>query len=120
MFVVASFSVTGVQHVQFCLNHFSSSVYVGTPTGNDWCETQTNGSLNIVCPSWTDWFHGGLQFQIEHHLFPRLPRRNLRKIAPLSRHSARSTTCLTQVCHSTRPMNSPSGHCARQRCRLAI
>ncbi|KAM1177042.1 hypothetical protein ACFX13_016860 [Malus domestica] len=69
----------------FCLNHFSSSVYVGTPTGNDWCETQTNGSLKIVCPSWMDWFHGGLQFQIEHHLFPRLPlpRGNLRKIAPL-------------------------------------
>lgn len=29
-----------------------------------------------------DWFHGGLQFQIEHHLFPRVPRRNLRRIAP--------------------------------------
>lgn len=27
-----------------------------------------------------DWFHGGLQFQIEHHLFPRLPRHNLRKV----------------------------------------
>lgn len=25
-----------------------------------------------------DWFHGGLQFQVEHHLFPRLPRHNLR------------------------------------------
>ncbi len=24
-------------------------------------------------------FHGGLQFQIEHHLFPRLPRANFRK-----------------------------------------
>ncbi|XP_004291044.1 PREDICTED: delta(8)-fatty-acid desaturase 1-like [Fragaria vesca subsp. vesca] len=83
LFVVASFSITGVQHVQFCLNHFSSSVYVGTPVGNDWCEKQTNGSLDIVCPSWMDWFHGGLQFQIEHHLFPRLPRGYLRKIAPL-------------------------------------
>ncbi|KAM1012833.1 hypothetical protein ACFX2C_043035 [Malus domestica] len=83
MFVVASFSVTGIQHVQFCLNHFSSSVYVGTPAGNDWCENQTNGSLNIVCHPWMDWFHGGLQFQIEHHLFPRLPRGNLRKVASL-------------------------------------
>ena len=30
-----------------------------------------------------DWMHGGLQFQIEHHLFPRLPRHNLRKVKPV-------------------------------------
>ncbi|XP_065871087.1 acyl-lipid (9-3)-desaturase-like [Euphorbia lathyris] len=41
----------------------------------------TMGTLNINCSTWMDWFHGGLQFQIEHHLFPRLPRRNLRKIS---------------------------------------
>ncbi|KAL5559441.1 hypothetical protein UlMin_035652 [Ulmus minor] len=82
MFVIASFSVTGIQHVQFTLNHFSSNVYVGPPCGNDWFEKQTKGSLNIVCASWMDWFHGGLQFQIEHHLFPRLPRSQLRKVSP--------------------------------------
>ncbi|KAJ1704490.1 hypothetical protein LUZ63_004269 [Rhynchospora breviuscula] len=32
-FVVASFNVTGIQHVQFCLNHFSSQVYLGAPGG---------------------------------------------------------------------------------------
>ncbi|KAK8969837.1 Delta(8)-fatty-acid desaturase [Platanthera guangdongensis] len=83
MFVIASFVVTGIQHVQFCLNHFSSTVYVGNPKGNDWFEKQTMGTLNISCPPWMDWFHGGLQFQVEHHLFPRLPRCHLRRIAPL-------------------------------------
>ena len=29
-----------------------------------------------------DWVHIGLQFQIEHHLFPRLPRHNLRPLDP--------------------------------------
>ncbi|MCL7046171.1 hypothetical protein MKW94_003478 [Papaver nudicaule] len=82
MFVIASFSVTGIQHVQFCLNHFSSSIYMGPPSGNDWFEKQTTGSLDITCPSWMDWFHGGLQYQVEHHLFPRLPRCHLRKISP--------------------------------------
>ncbi|OVA01872.1 Cytochrome b5-like heme/steroid binding domain [Macleaya cordata] len=82
MFVISSFAVTGIQHVQFCLNHFSSSIYVGPPTGNDWFEKQTKGSLDITCPSWMDWFHGGLQYQIEHHLFPRLPRCHLRKVSP--------------------------------------
>ncbi|KAI4316520.1 hypothetical protein L6164_024499 [Bauhinia variegata] len=83
LFVVASFSVTGIQHVQFCLNHFSSSVFVGPPSSNDWVEKQTSGTLDVKCPAWMDWFHGGLQFQVEHHLFPRLPRCHLRKISPL-------------------------------------
>jgi delta8-fatty-acid desaturase len=83
LFVIASFSVTGIQHVQFTLNHFSASVYVGPPTAHDWFEKQASGTLDVKCSSWMDWFHGGLQFQVEHHLFPRLPRCNLRKISPL-------------------------------------
>ncbi|WCJ29606.1 Fatty acid/sphingolipid desaturase [Euphorbia peplus] len=82
MFVIANFSVTGIQQVQFCLSHFSSQVYLGPPSGNDWFEKQTIGTLNIKCSSWMDWFHGGLQFQIEHHLFPKLPRCHLRRVSP--------------------------------------
>lgn len=33
---------------------------------------------NVSCPVWMDWFHGGLQYQIEHHLYPDLPRHHLR------------------------------------------
>ncbi|KAL5769051.1 hypothetical protein ACOSQ2_015834 [Xanthoceras sorbifolium] len=83
MFVVASFSVTGIQQVQFALNHFSSSFYVGPPCANDWFKKQTEGTLNIMNSAWMDWFYGGLNFQIEHHLFPRLPRYHLRRISPL-------------------------------------
>ncbi|GAA0144519.1 oxidoreductase [Lithospermum erythrorhizon] len=83
MFIVASHSVTGIQQLMFSFNHFSSNVYVGKPGGNDWFEKQTSGSLDISCPSWMDWFHGGTQFQIEHHLFPRLPRYHLRRVSPL-------------------------------------
>ncbi|XP_057416310.1 delta(8)-fatty-acid desaturase 2-like [Lotus japonicus] len=83
MFVLASFVVCSVQHLQFCLNHFAANVYVGPPKGNDWFQKQTSGTLDISCSSWMDWFFGGLQFQLEHHLFPRLPRAQLRKISPL-------------------------------------
>ncbi|XP_021748030.1 delta(8)-fatty-acid desaturase-like [Chenopodium quinoa] len=83
MFVLASFVVTAFQHIQFTLNHFSANVYVGQPHGNDWFEKQTFGSIDIACASWMDWLFGGLQFQLEHHLFPRLPRCNLRKVAPV-------------------------------------
>jgi len=34
--------------------------------------------MNVKTHPWFDWVHIGLQFQIEHHLFPRLPRHNLR------------------------------------------
>lgn len=85
MFVLASFTVTSIQHIQFCLNHFSAHVYMGKPTGNDWFEKQTYGTIDISCSPWMDWFHGGLQFQIEHHLFPRLPRCQLRRVSPLVR-----------------------------------
>ncbi|GAB4861663.1 DNA replication regulator sld2 [Ancistrocladus abbreviatus] len=85
LFLLASFSVTSLQHVQFCLNHFSANVYIGKPHGNDWFEKQTSGSIDISCSSWMDWIFGGLQFQLEHHLFPRLPRCHLRKVAPIVR-----------------------------------
>ncbi|KAH9623432.1 hypothetical protein KSS87_003386 [Heliosperma pusillum] len=82
-FVVISLGITGVQHFQFSLNHLSCDVYTGPLSGDDWFQKQTIGSLDIECPSWMDWFHGGLQFQIEHHLFPRMPRCHLRKISSL-------------------------------------
>ncbi|XP_002511936.2 delta(8)-fatty-acid desaturase 2 [Ricinus communis] len=85
IFVLTSFAVTSLQHVQFCLNHFSADVYLGPPNGNDWFEKQAGGTLDISCSSWMDWVYGGLQFQLEHHLFPRLPRCQLRRVSPLVR-----------------------------------
>jgi delta8-fatty-acid desaturase len=32
-----------------------------------------------------DWLWGGLNYQIEHHLFPTMPRHNLSKVVPLVR-----------------------------------
>ncbi|KAL6513611.1 Delta 8 Fatty Acid Desaturase [Orobanche gracilis] len=78
-----NFTVCSIQHIQFCLNHFAANVYVGAPKGNDWFEKQTSGTIDISCSSWMDWFFGGLQFQLEHHLFPRLPRCQLRNISPV-------------------------------------
>ena len=41
--------------------------------------------MDVTCPEWLDWLHGGLQFQIEHHLWPRLPRHNLRFASEVTR-----------------------------------
>ena len=55
------------------------------PKGGEFLERQVKGTLNIDCHRFMDWFHGGLQFQLEHHLFPRLPRHNLRKVSTITK-----------------------------------
>lgn len=42
-------------------------------------------SRNVRGGSVTDWAMGGLNYQIEHHLFPGVPRCNLRKMQPMVR-----------------------------------
>ena len=41
--------------------------------------------MDVDCPRWLDFIHGGLQFQAVHHLFPRIPRHNLREAQKLVR-----------------------------------
>jgi len=37
-----------------------------------------------VFPSWfVTWFTGGLNYQIEHHLFPSLPRHHFHRVQPI-------------------------------------
>jgi fatty acid desaturase len=78
-FLLLSHAVGGIIHVQICLSHFSRDVFEGRPENNKWVEMQLAGTMDIDCQAWMDWFHGGLQFQTEHHLVPRMPRHKLRK-----------------------------------------
>jgi delta8-fatty-acid desaturase len=48
-------------------------------------------SMDVDCPTWLDWIHGGLQFQAVHHLFPRVPRHNLRKAQVLTQKFCEET-----------------------------
>ncbi|XP_066467342.1 acyl-CoA (8-3)-desaturase-like [Tiliqua scincoides] len=49
----------------------------------DWFSTQLQATCNVDQSLFNDWFTGHLNFQIEHHLFPRMPRHNYSKVAPL-------------------------------------
>jgi len=87
-YLLVSHGLAGFLHVQITLSHFAEDVYHGQAYNNDsdeWFRMQVKTTLNVDCPKWLDWFHGGLQFQVEHHLFPRLPRHNLRKARELVR-----------------------------------
>lgn len=43
---------------------------------------QVVSTRDIKAGRFNDWFTGGLNRQIEHHLFPTMPRHNLNRIAP--------------------------------------
>mmetsp|Transcript_17587 Transcript_17587/g.38485 ORF Transcript_17587/g.38485 Transcript_17587/m.38485 type:complete len:547 (-) Transcript_17587:29-1669(-) len=76
-FLLLSHALAGVLHVQITISHFSMETFHGV-SKDDWIQHQMKTTENVSCPTYMDWFHGGLQFQLEHHLFPRLPRHNLR------------------------------------------
>nr|XP_023415540.1 fatty acid desaturase 1 [Loxodonta africana] len=44
---------------------------------------QLQATCNVHKSFFNDWFSGHLNFQIEHHLFPTMPRHNYHKVAPL-------------------------------------
>uniref|UniRef100_A0A3B4V1G9 acyl-CoA (8-3)-desaturase n=1 Tax=Seriola dumerili TaxID=41447 RepID=A0A3B4V1G9_SERDU len=48
----------------------------------DWLTMQLRATCNIEQSFFNDWFSGHLNFQIEHHLFPTMPRHNYHLVAP--------------------------------------
>ncbi|PIO39818.1 hypothetical protein AB205_0126200, partial [Aquarana catesbeiana] len=57
-------------------------------------------TCNIEQSFFNDWFSGHLNFQIEHHLFPTMPRHNYYKIAPF----VRSLCKKYEVLYEEKPM----------------
>ncbi|NXN13217.1 FADS2 desaturase, partial [Indicator maculatus] len=49
----------------------------------DWLSSQMAATCNVEQSFFNDWFTGHLNFQIEHHLFPTMPRHNFWKVKPL-------------------------------------
>jgi len=49
----------------------------------DFLTLQLTTTKNIDSGVFMDWFAGGLNYQIEHHLFPTMPRHNLSKVKPI-------------------------------------
>ncbi|KAH6955018.1 hypothetical protein HG530_015458 [Fusarium avenaceum] len=76
-FVMISNITASPLHVQIVLSHFAMSTVELGPQ-ESFPQKQLRTTMDIDCPEWLDFFHGGLQFQVIHHLFPRVPRHNLR------------------------------------------
>lgn len=71
--------------MSFAPNH--KGMEMPDPDGERWghLRRQVLTSRNVRGGVLTDWFLGGLNYQIEHHLFPSMPRPHLRRAQPLVR-----------------------------------
>lgn len=81
-FVLLSHALTSPLHIQITLSHFAMST---TDLGvhESFAQKMLRTTMDVDCPQWLDFFHGGLQFQAVHHLYPRVPRHNLRRTQKL-------------------------------------
>lgn len=89
-FVMVSHMVNMPLHVQFTLSHFAMSA-MDLGQDESFAQKMLRTTMDIDCPEWLDFFHGGLQFQAVHHLFPRIPRHNLRSTQKLVQQFCRET-----------------------------
>lgn len=81
LWILVSHVVTFILHVQISVSHVCMEMFEEEAYKRDdtlWYQLQCRTTLNVDCSPYVDWFHGGLQFQLEHHLYPRLPRHYLR------------------------------------------
>ncbi|CAK7904444.1 delta 8-(E)-sphingolipid desaturase [[Candida] anglica] len=81
IYVLVSHVATMLVHVQITLSHFAMSTS-DLGLSESFPSRQLRTTMDVDCPEWLDFLHGGLQFQAIHHLFPRLPRHNLRRVQP--------------------------------------
>lgn len=77
VFVLAQQAVLGVYFgMLFAPNHKGMPVRTGEES-LEWLERQVLTSRNIKPSLLVDFIYGGLNYQIEHHLFPTMPQMNL-------------------------------------------
>jgi acyl-lipid Delta6-acetylenase / acyl-lipid (9-3)-desaturase len=79
----------------FVQSHNGMEVYMDK---KDFVSAQIVSTRNIDSTVWMDWFTGGLNFQIEHHLFPTLPRHNLKRAQNLVMQFCRDHGFTYEMC----------------------
>ncbi|WP_297442801.1 acyl-CoA desaturase [Sulfurimonas sp.] len=74
----------------FITNHLGCEVFDKEEGDKlSWMELQMRTSRSLSGGAFVHWFYGGLNTQIEHHLFPKAPRFNLLKIQKMTKAYAK-------------------------------
>ncbi len=86
VFVTLYVSLSAWLAFGFITNHLGCEVFNLEQSRNmSWMEIQMRGSRSLKGGKFIHWFYGGLNTQIEHHLFPKAPRFNLLKVQEITR-----------------------------------
>ena len=96
VFLLVSHFATLPLQVQISLSHWGTSTSDLGPV-EVFAQRQLRTTMDVACPEWLDFIHGGLQFQAVHHLFPRVPRHNLRKLSALVKEFCAETEIPYQI-----------------------
>lgn len=82
-FVALNYALVGVLHVQLLMSHLCTQQFSpAEEAALGAVRHQLATTRNYRCGPAEAWFHGGLERQVEHHLFPQLPRHALAGAAP--------------------------------------
>lgn len=87
-YLLISNMVPSPLHVQIVLSHFSRSTADLGPV-ESFPARQLRTTVDVICSPSVEFIHGGLHLQVTHHLFPRLPRHNLREASLLVKKFAK-------------------------------
>jgi fatty acid desaturase len=83
-FALVHHALTGLYMATiFAPNHKGMPLAGDSPAADDFLREQVLTARNIRGNWFIDLMYGGLNYQIEHHLFPSMPRNNLRRAHPL-------------------------------------
>lgn len=85
LFFLVSQATTGYTlALVFALNHNGMPVITEEKAESmEFFEIQVVTGRDVSLSPIGDWFMGGLNYQIEHHVFPNMPRHNLPKVKPM-------------------------------------
>lgn len=86
VFFTVSFSLSPWMSFGFITNHLGCETF-DPEEGSQltWMELQMRTSRSLIGGKFIHWFYGGLNTQIEHHLFPKAPRFNLLKVQKITK-----------------------------------
>lgn len=85
-FILVQHAALGVYFgMIFAPNHKGMDVRDGEEETLDWLERQVLTSRNIRPNPVVDFLYGGLNYQVEHHLFPAMPQKHLPRARELTR-----------------------------------
>lgn len=76
---LAHWVVVSSLHVQLVANHWDRPNKFSEDEEDSWVVKQIVTGRNYESSWYNGWLHGGLEFQIEHHIFPRLPKYSLER-----------------------------------------